>query len=58
MERTTWVVVCQDCGKRGNTAVSNNTCQPSQNPYLPGKCPSHISGNPNMPHRPHWERIG
>ncbi len=48
---------CQWCGKTGASAQSSNGA-PRQTPKVPGKCQSHPSGKPNMPHSPQWEPRG
>ena len=60
MASTRWTTVCQDCGKpSGVTSTVVNTSSPNGPPHnIPGKCPSHVSGKPNMPHRGKWEQIG
>lgn len=54
MQSMRWVAICQWCGKRGGTASTTNGRIPSYNPNVPGKCPSHPSGNKDMAHGAQW----
>lgn len=51
-----YISVCQWCGKRGTTYATSGDKKPTINPNVPGKCPSHPSGNPNMAHGAQWEK--
>jgi hypothetical protein len=48
-----WQAVCQDCGTVGGSRTGS---LPVGKPIVPGVCPSHVSGKPNMPHRAKWEQ--
>jgi len=49
--------VCQWCGKAGMYSYGALTGKfPDSAPFVPGKCPSHPSGKPNMPHKTKWEK--
>ena len=48
--------VCQWCGAAGASIPRNVDTPPSMAPSVPGKCKSHPSGKPNMPHGPKWEK--
>lgn len=48
--------VCQWCGATGASTIRNVDTPPSTAPSVPGKCKSHPSGKPNMPHGPKWEK--
>lgn len=56
MANKNWKSVCQWCGKIGwrQSTITGNT--PNAQAQVTGKCPSHPSGNPNMPHSPRWEK--
>lgn len=54
MATTKWVAVCQDCKAPGITINTQGTL-PQTQPFVPGKCKTHVSGNPNMPHRAEWK---
>lgn len=48
---------CQWCGKIGHISYGTPTGgTPDYTPVVPGTCPSHPSGKPNMPHAPKWEK--
>lgn len=49
--------VCQWRGKAGMYSYGALTGKfPDSAPFVPGKCPSHPSGKPNMPHKTKWEK--
>lgn len=52
-----YISVCQWCGKRGTATAGSDNKVPSLKPNVPGKCPSHPSGNPQMAHGPKWEKF-
>jgi len=51
-----FIPVCQYCGKTGGQTQSPKE-YPTIQARVPGKCPSHPSGNPNMPHSPKWVKL-
>ncbi len=48
---TSWVAVCQFCGKQGSRQTTANGRKPAFTPTIPGKCPSSLNGK----HSPKWE---
>lgn len=53
---TSWVAICQYCGKQGSLRTTSNGKMPTSMPSISGKCLSHPSGKPNMPHNPKWQK--
>lgn len=48
---TSWIAVCQFCGKRGSQQTTTNDRKPMATPHVPGKCPN----TPGGAHNPRWE---